>query len=515
MPRPRSPRSPAPTSEVGSNPWIPVVIFAMLLVLPFVSTTGPARATGLEGEGAPAEGATGPSDSAPVTLRLDVYHTGSVDDEIWSIDRVVIEPLPWPGNPDRAIDTSGLGKYRFLVRDAEQGTLLYSRGFASIYGEWETTAEARSMHRTFHESLRFPAPAGPVEVTVEKRAADQSFELLWTTSVDPGAMFVDPASGPSYEKLVLQYRGEPSHKVDLLLLGDGYTAEECPRFEQQARRLMEALFEVSPFSERRDDFNVWGLCPPATESGVSRPSTGIHRRSPLGATYDAFGSERYVLSFENRRWREVAAWAPYDVVEILVNSETYGGGGIFGLYSTAAAGSDWAEYLFIHEFGHHFAALADEYYTSSVAYEPPAEQVEPWEVNVTLLRDPAALKWGDLLAEDTPLPTPWPKATYEEHAAEIQARRREIRAANRPESEMTALFREQQAWEVDLFGQAPMAHRVGAFEGGNYAPLGTYRPQIDCIMFSRNPVPFCAVCQRGLESVIDLYTARGPAPATP
>ncbi len=448
----------------------------------------------------------------PPTLRLDYYHTGSADEEIFSLDRLVLEPLPWPGNPRRPIDGTNLGKYFFEVRDAAGGEVLYSRGFASIYGEWETTGEAKRQHRTFHESLRFPRPAAPVEVVVSKRDAANVFQPVWRITVDPDDIFVDSSAVPRVEAIEISVSGPPAEKVDLLLLGDGYTAAECGDFERTARRLTEFLFSVSPFRERRGDFNVWGLCPPAAESGVSRPSTGVHRRSPVGVTYDAFGSERYVLTFENRAFRDLAAWAPYEFVEILTHSETYGGGGIFGLYSTAAAGSDWAEYLFLHEFGHHFAGLADEYYTSSVAYEIPENPVEPWEVNATVSAGRESLKWRHLVGEGVPVPSPWPKEAFETHSHAIQEERRKIRAANRPEAEMTALFRRQQAFEVELLGGAALAGEVGAFEGANYAARGTYRPQIDCVMFSRNPVPFCAVCRWGLERVIDLYAGAADAP---
>ena len=454
--------------------------------------------------------ATAAAAEPPRTLRLDYYHTGTATEEVFSLDRLVVEPLPWPGNPDRPIDDTNLGKYLFEVRDGESGELRYSRGFASIYGEWETTGEAKQRHRTFHESLRFPLPEEPVAVVLSKRDEKNAFREIWKIEVDPEDIFVDTSEPPRQELYEIERHGDPSHKVDLLLLGDGYTEAERPEFLRQARRLIEALFAVSPFAERRQDFNVWGLCPEAAESGVSRPSTGIHRRSPAGATYDAFGSERYVLSFENRAWRDIASWAPYDFVEILVDNEIYGGGGIFGLYSTAAAANDWAEYLFIHEFGHHFAGLADEYYTSSVAYEIPEVRLEPWEVNATV--HPEELKWGDLVAEGVPVPTPWPKEEFEAYSAEIQKRRQRIRAENRPEAEMSALFREQQAAEVELLGSSPHAAEVGAFEGANYAPRGSFRPQIDCVMFSRNPVPFCAVCRRGIEQVIDLYTAGGAVP---
>ena len=443
---------------------------------------------------------------APRTLRLDYYHSGTATAEDFSFDRLVVEPLPWPGPADGRLDPIRAGKYFFEVVDAASGAPLYSRGFASIYGEWETTGEAGERRRTFHESLRFPAPEPPrpVRVKISKRDAANAFALVWESEVDPDEMFVDASAPPPQEVLALQESGAPASKVDLLLLGDGYTAGERGAFERQARRLTDALFATSPFKERRGDFNVWAICPPAAESGVSRPSTGIHRRSPLGATYDAFGSERYVLSFENRRWREVAAWASYEFVLVVVNSETYGGGGILGLYATVAGGNDWAPYVAVHELGHHVAGLADEYYTSSVAYEIPEERVEPWEVNATVHLDD--LKWKDLVAEETPVPSPWPKQEFEEHAREIQERRQKIRAEERPESEMSALFYEQQAFETELLGSAPLAGQVGAFEGANYAPLGTYRPQTDCVMFARNKVPFCAVCRRGIESVIDLYS---------
>ena len=173
------------------------------------------------------------------------------------------------------------------------------------------------------------------------------------------------------------------------------------------------------------------MAPPAAESGVSRPSTGIYRDSPIGATYDAFGSERYVLTFDNRSLRRTAQFAPYEFIEVLVNNRTYGGGGIFNLYSTVAADNAFASYVFVHEFGHHFAALADEYYTSPVAYTPAAaDRVEPWEPNVTALLDVSALKWRHLVspfAGTTPIPTPWKKEEFEAYSREIQTRRAQLR----------------------------------------------------------------------------------------
>jgi IgA Peptidase M64/Peptidase M64 N-terminus len=445
---------------------------------------------------------------APRTMRVDYFHTGNASEEWFSFDRVVLEPLPWPGNPRKPIDDTNLGKYLFEVIDRASNRVVYSRGFASVYGEWETTAEAKEIRRTFSESLRFPAPEGPVEISLKKRDRQNAFREVWTLLIDPRSIFIDTSAPPSPGPVVtIQKMGESADKVDFLIVGDGYTAGERGKFEKDARRLADLLFAVEPFKSRRGDFNVWAVCPPSEEPGISRPSVGIHRRSRIGATYDAFGSERYILTFENRSFRDAASFAPYEFVEVLANTRTYGGGGIFGQYSTVAADSLWAPYVFVHEFGHHFAALADEYFTSPVAYEPASgKRVEPWEPNATALLDPKNPKWKDLVSPGTPIPTPWKKEEFEKASREFQARRREIRAANGPEDEMDKLFREELVYETKLLGTDEHSGKVGAFEGALYEAKGYYRPQEDCIMFTRDEVLFCAVCRRAIARVIDLYS---------
>jgi hypothetical protein len=419
---------------------------------------------------------------------------------------VVLEPLAFAGNVRQPIDTTLRGKYAFEVVEQDTGTRLWSRSFSSIYGEWETTAEARAMHRTIHESLRFPAPAKPFRIVLKKRGIHNRFETIWETALDPEDYLVHQESAAYHGDVVaIELNGDPAHKVDLLLLGDGFTGQEHERFLDRARELTEVFFSASPFRERRSDFNVWALAPAAARSGVSRPSTGVYRDSPFGATYDAFRSERYVLTYDNREWRRIASSAPYDFVEILTNSDTYGGGGIYGLYSTAAANSEWADYLFVHEFGHHFAGLADEYYTSSVAYEAPDSITEPYEPNVTALLDPAKLKWRHLVTPGTTLPTPWPKEAFEEHSLAYQARREHMRAENVPESQMNKLFRDNQEFVEGLFSKAENRDRIGAFEGANYQSKGFYRSEMNCIMFTR-ATDFCRVCADAIEQVIDEYT---------
>jgi hypothetical protein len=442
----------------------------------------------------------------PATMRLDYLHSGNALDEHYAIERVVIEPLPWPGNLRQTIDNTNRGNNLVEVVDAKTGKLLYSRGFSTVFAEWRSTEEASRINRGFEESVRFPKPEQPVRVRILKRDERNLFSVVWSADVNPDAMDVIRKQPPAPVKPIgIRVNGPSEDKVDLLIVGDGYTQADMKKFEAAARRLADHLFQVSPFKEREKDFNVWAIALPTQESGVSRPSTGVYHESKLGARYDIFGSERYVLTTDNRALRELAQYAPYEFIEILVNNETYGGGGIFGQFSTAAADNDWANYLFVHEFGHHFAGLADEYYTSPVAYATGGERREPWEPNATALHDPANLKWKKFVKEGTPLPTPWPKDAYETASRAYQKERAALRAANRPESEMSALFRRDLAQSNALFSADPQRHTVGAFEGANYEATGYYRPEMQCIMFDRSDT-FCSVCADAISTIIDLYS---------
>ena len=448
----------------------------------------------------------GAAAEAPGTMRVDYFHSGNSESEMFSLDRAVIEPLPWTGNMHQPIDKTLRGKYLFEIVDPESGDIAWSRSFSSIYGEWETTAEAGNINRTFHESVRFPLQENTFTLVLKKRGPGNAFEEIWRAEIDPNDYLVHRESAMYADEVIpILDNGDPARKVDLLILGDGYSATENEDFVAKARELTDILFASSPFKERKQDFNVWALAPAAAESGISRPSTNTYRDSPLGATYDAFRSERYVLTFDNKAMRRIASSTPYDFVEILTNTEVYGGGGIYGLFSTAAANSEWAPYLFVHEFGHHFAGLADEYYTSSVAYETSAPITEPYEPNVTALLDAENLKWKHLVGPITPIPTPWPKAEYEEHSLAYQEQRRKLRAENAPESEMNELFRSTKTYVENLFATSEYRNAVGAFEGAYYHDRGYYRSEQNCIMFSRID-DFCLVCRAAIDGVIDEYT---------
>jgi IgA Peptidase M64/Peptidase M64 N-terminus len=377
-------------------------------------------------------------------MRVDYWHSGGPQGEAVRLDRVGADG-PWPGSRTQLIDETGLGKYFFQVIDRASNRVLYSRGFASIYGEWETTPEIRSIGRTFHESMRFPWPASPVRVVLKKRDAQNTFQDFWSVEIDPGASTVDRTPrAPAGAAWPLLESGTPEAKVDVLLIADGYPAADLPRFRSDATRLLDVLFRVEPFKNRRADFNVRALGLPG---------------SSVSAEYNIFGLERYALTYNNRQLRDIASSAPYDVVVVLMNQQNYGGGGIFNLQSVVAAGSERSDYVFVHELAHNLAGLGDEY-TGNVTYETGAPvKVEPWEPNVTALHDPARLKWRDLVEPGTPIPTPM---SY--------------------------------------------AGKVGAFEGAGYETRGLFRPEAECIMGSRKLVGFCRVCQRAISRAMDTYT---------
>jgi len=441
------------------------------------------------------------------TMRFDYYHSGTAGEEHISLDRLRLEG-DWPGRRAGMIDRANLGKYRFSVLDTESGATLFATGFSSIYGEWETTGEARGgAWRTLHESQRFPEPRRPVELRLEKRADNGEFVEFHREALDPASRIVDrspiPRRGVAWP---LFENGPPAEKVDLLVLGDGYSADEQEDYRNDVEKVVNALFSFPPFAERRDDFNVWAIDAAAERSGITRPRAGIWNTTPIGLTYNAFDSERYMLTFANREMRELAALAPYDALILIANSNKYGGGGIYNLYSTAAAKSAQLPYLIVHEFGHAFAGLGDEYYTSSVAYEDfIAPGTEPWEPNITALLDSEALKWGALADPDTPLPTAWGQQAYDRISLDFQKVRGELRAGGASEVRMDAYFAEVAATTDPMLRSAEYYGRVGAFEGAGYQAKGLYRPAVDCIMFSRNPDHYCPVCAAAVDEVIDLH----------
>ena len=438
------------------------------------------------------------------TMRLDYFHTGTASEEHFSIDRIVNDGA-WAGSKTVLIDKLNRGLYFLKISDTTTNSVVYSRGFASIFGEWQTIGD--SNWGTFHESVRFPWPKLPVNLTIEKRDEKNEFVSVWSTVIDPKARIVNPSLLKN-KYFIFPYieNGNSSDHVDIVILGDGYAVSEMEKFHMDVATLTDELFTVEPFKSRKTDFNVRAVETPSATSGVNKPHPGIFNRTPLSMSYGAFDSERYALSYDNRSIRDVAASVPYDYMFILINERTYGGGGIFNLYSTVAADNKFSRYIFVHEFGHSFAALADEYYTSDVSYQTPELTVEPWEPNVTALLDPMNLKWKDLVKAGTPIPTPWGKTKFDNFSYDIQKERRALRAAKVPETEMEALFEREKRTSIEMFSKNIYKDTTGAFEGGNYMQFGIYRSALDCIMFTRNKQEFCPACTKAISQVIDMYS---------
>ncbi|MFQ5626082.1 MAG: M64 family metallopeptidase, partial [Methyloligellaceae bacterium] len=311
--------------------------------------------------------------------------------------------------------------------------------------------------------------------------------------------------GRNFKVTTLLENGPPHEKVDFLLLGDGYTKDQMGKFRRDAERWKKVILRTSPFKEHAQELNIRAIAAISEDSGIDEPRKNLWRNTALGCSYNSFDSPRYILTYENRAIRDIAAAAPYDFIYIMVNSSRYGGGGIYNLYATGMTGVenpefDWhREYMITHEFGHTFAGLGDEYYSSSVSYLDfyPAG-VESTDPNVTALVDPQNLKWKAFVSDETPLPTPWPKAHYDSLEA--------IRATwDRSKPGYYQKWTKLRQQQVEKMQRSEFHSQLGAFEGAGYSSTGLYRPAMDCRMFSLSLVPYCAVCEAAIERVIRFY----------
>lgn len=441
------------------------------------------------------------------TMRVDYYHTGTKGMETISLDKVYEEGT-WPGSKGNLIDVLNLGEYLVRVYDVATTALIFSRGYSTIFNEWQTTDEATAgMYRTFHETVRFPYPKNKVQVTISRRDKKMVFQQIFSTVIDPTSPseVVREKRPAAFNVVPLMKHGDSSEKVDLLIVGDGYAKGDMEKFRKDAKRLNDVMFSTSPFKERKQDFNVWMIEVISEESGIDKPDRNIWKATALGTRYHTFNTPRYILTEENRALRDIASAAPYDFINILINDDRYGGGGIYNLYTTTYTktdrpGMEWQiDYVYVHEVGHSFGGLGDEYYGSQVAYSDFYQKgVEPWEPNITALVDPGNLKWKNFVEAGTPIPTPWAKSQYDSLERE---RGKLDRLAPDYYQKREPIYKAQQA--VLTSGQ--FVGKVGAFEGAGYVSEGLYRPAINCRMFTLSLVDFDPVCRASIERVIDFY----------
>lgn len=395
------------------------------------------------------------------SLRVDFALSGDRDTQSAAVGRLREEPV-WGGPRRNLIDRFGYGGYYVNVYDKRSGKLIYSRGFNTLFEEWRSTEQAKHERQSWTNSVSLPYPKQPIEVEITARdKSDMRFHPLLRQEIDPASIFIDRGSlGKSRAEEILK-SGEPREKVDLVFLAEGYTADEQEKFLADSRRFMASLFSIPPFDKHKSDFNVWAVGTVSEESGTDVSGKGIYRNTALGSGYYTFGVDRYLTTPDMKSIRDAVWNVPCDAVFILVNVDTYGGGGMYNFYAMGTAGHPKTPEVFVHEFGHSFAGLADEYFDSEVAYQDLYNLAfEPWEPNITSLVDFGS-KWQDLLPAGTPVPTP---------------------VDNR------------------------LPDRLGVFEGGGYVSKGIYRPKDHCMM--RDLTPFCPVCARAIERMIDYYCDR-------
>ena len=442
------------------------------------------------------------------TMRLDYFHTGTKGEERLSLDQVY-EEGPWSGSRVNLLDTLNLGEYIVRVFDIRTNAIIFSRGFSSMFNEWQTTDEAATgVVRSFSATVRFPFPRGAVQVEFARRDRRMVFHTLASMTIDPtvhGSVTREPHQR-QFPVVTLTENGDPAEKVDILILGDGYTKGEMEKFVKDAKHLNEVMFSTSPFKERKRDFNVRAIEVESGDSGIDVPDREIWRNNALGCRYSTFGLARYVLTTENRTLRDIAGTVPYDFLCILVNDTRYGGGGIYNLYATTytkeqVKGAEWqSDYMYVHEFGHSFAGLGDEYYTSTTAYNDfyPAG-IEPWEPNLTALDSGGEPKWKGMVSPGIAIPTPWEKARYDS----IEAVRAKMDRLAPDYYEKSGPLRKAAG---EVLKDPRFAGKVGAFEGAGYVAKGLYRPSIDCRMFSLSLAGFDPVCDAALRRMIDFYS---------
>jgi len=397
----------------------------------------------------------------PKRLRVDFALSGNAAEQRAALQQIREEPL-WGGPVKNLIDPFEYGGYLVRVYDLQTNMLLYSRGFNTLFEEWRTTDQAMQETQSWTNSISIPFPRKPVLFELMARdRTDNLFHPLWKMEIDPESIFIDRSPLKNLQTEPLQYSGDPAGKVDLVFLAEGYTAAEMEKFNSDARRFMDELFLATPFSERRDDFNVWAVQLVSEDSGTDKSGKGIFVNTALNSGFNTFGLERYLTTPDMKAVRDAVWNVPCDAIFILVNSETYGGGGMYNFYAIGTADNARTIHVFVHELGHSFAGLADEYFNAEVTYNDFYHlHTEPWEPNITTLVNFDA-KWKKMLPPDIPIPTP---------------------------------------------AEGEHADNLGVFEGGGYVTKGIYRPMNHCTM--RDRAPFCPVCEAAIRRMIDYLTDR-------
>lgn len=394
------------------------------------------------------------------TMRIDYTHAGNFETEWYALDAIIEEPF-WGGSKKNLIDTLEYGEYCVRVFDAGTKNLIFSRGYSTLFGEWQTTPESKELMRSFSETVIIPFPKKPVTLSLFSRNYNGVMEEKFTCHIDPSSYFIRPSKPGQISVFDIKANLPSANAVDIVILGDGYTTAELGDFIADCQNFSDKMFGFEPFKTYQDKFNIRAVMVPSAESGAIIPAIGKWPSTALSSSYYTFDSERYCMTYDNKSVRDYAGLVPYDQIYILVNSDKYGGGGIYNYYSLSASKNKLSGEIIVHEFGHGFAGLGDEYFDSSTSFnEFYSLKIEPWEPNLTTLVD-FDKKWKNLLNVETPVPTPDEKEYYE---------------------------------------------TLGVFEGGGYVAKGMYRPAHDCLMHTFKGHTFCRACETAIVRMIGFYT---------
>jgi hypothetical protein len=391
------------------------------------------------------------------TLRLDYYHCGNAETEKYFFDELIKEPY-WAGSETNLIDIKGYGNHFVEVRTADTNELIYSRGYCTLFDEWQTTPEAKTTDCCYPESVILPFPRERVVVSIVSRNKKGEFEKKFEYQVDPKSYFIKKER----EKLPVfdvVHSGNSNKKVDIVLLPEGYTEAQQELFKEDCKKFAEEFFSYVPYSQNKDKFNIRGVWAASNDEGPDIPGQNIWNKTRLNGSYYTFDSERYLMIKDFQGVRDVAGNAPYDYIYILANTDKYGGGAVYNFYGISAAHhAEEAGKIYIHEFGHLFAGLGDEYVGGVEYSEFYPINVEPWEPNLTTLVD-FDKKWKSMLPEGTAIPT-------------------STKFAN--------------------------SKKLGVYEGGGYVTKGVYRPWMNCLMNNLHTIDvFCPVCSKSIQEMID------------
>lgn len=391
------------------------------------------------------------------TLRIDYIFSGNARQQEISVDELRVSK-GWAGRILHTDSVPLAGNGQLTLRHAATGEVLYRTSFSTLFQEWLGTEEATRTRRAFENVFLLPLPTDSARIEIELYDFKQQPIARLCHTFYPDDILVRPNTAQPAPHRELRKSKMGNRAIDIAFVAEGYRKEEMEQFYQKAEEATRELFSYAPFQQYSDRFNVVAVGAASEESGISIPSQHDWKQTALGSHFDTFYSDRYLTTLRLKRLHDVLAGIPYEHIIILANTDNYGGGGIYNSYTLTAARHPSFLPVVVHEFGHSFAGLADEYFYDDQYVEFYYPEVEPWEQNITTLKDFGA-KWQDMLPEGTPVP------------------------------------------------YAPKDGKgVGVYEGAGYQSKGVYRSSNDCRMKTNEAPEFCPVCRRAIERLIRFYT---------